>query len=221
MTRRFLTIMLVMLYAFSITTSVLAQSYSFSLDKEVVNVFWNSDGTMSLDYLFTFTNQPGAHTIDFVDVGLPNDSYLYNSITADVNGSPVSISTDYQGSGSGIAVDMGSHAIQPGQTGSVHVFVGQISEVYYQDTNDENYASAVFSPTWFDGQFVVGDTDLTVTFHLPPGVKPEEPRWHSAPSGFPSEPQTGLDSEGRVTYTWASANASGSRQYTFGASFPK
>ena len=221
MKRRLLTIALVLILAFSITTSALAQSYSFSLDKEVVNVYWNADGTMSLDYLFTFTNQPGAHVIDFVDVGLPNNSYIYNTIQADVSGDPVAISTDYQGSGSGIAVDMGSHAIQPGQTGTVHVFVGQISDVYYPDDNDENYASAVFSPTWFDGQFVVGDTDISVTFHLPQGVRPEEPRWHSAPSGFPAEPQTGIDSEGRVTYTWASANASGSRQYTFGASFPK
>ncbi|MDQ2692358.1 MAG: hypothetical protein M3Y68_10030, partial [Chloroflexota bacterium] len=85
----------------------------------------------------------------------------------------------------------------------------------------EDYASAVFSPTWFGSQFVVGDTDLTVTFHLPPGVEPDEPRWHNSPAGFPSEPQTGIDSEGRVTYTWANPNASGSRQYMFGASFPK
>ena len=221
MKRRFLTVALVLLLTFSITTSALAQSYSFSLDKEVVNVYWNADGTMSLDYVFTFTNQPGAHAIDFVDVGLPNNSYIYNTIQADVNGDAVAVSTDYQGSGSGVAVDMGSHAIQPGQTGSVHVFVGQISDVYYQDDNDENYASAVFSPTWFGSEFVVGDTDLTVTFHLPQGVKPEEPRWHQAPSGFPSEPQTGIDSEGRVTYTWSNASASGSRQYTFGASFPR
>ena len=221
MTRKLLTIALVILYALSMTTSALAQSYSFSLDREVVNVYWNSDGTTSLDYVFTFTNQPGAHVIDFVDVGLPNNSYIYNTIRADVNGDPVAISTDYQGSGSGVAVEMGPHAIQPGQTGNVHVFVGQISDVLYQDENDETYTSAVFSPTWFGDEFVVGDTDLTVTFHLPPGVKPEEPRWHNAPSGFPSEPQTGFDSENRVTYTWSNSNASGSRQYTFGASFPK
>jgi len=221
MKRRLLTVALVIILALSITTSALAQSYSFSLDREVVNVYWNSDGTMSLDYLFTFSNQPGAHTIDFVDVGLPNNSYVYNTITADVDGAPVAISTDYQAQGSGIAVDMGSRAIQPGQTGTLHVYVGQISAVVYPDDNDENYASAVFSPTWFDGGFVVGDTDLTVTFHLPPGVKPEEPRWHNAPSGFPSEPQTGVDSEGSVTYTWSNQNASGSSQYIFGASFPK
>jgi hypothetical protein len=221
MKRRLLTITLVILFALSMVTSALAQSYSFSLDKEVVNVYWNSDGTMSLDYVFTFTNQPGAHAIDFVDVGLSNNSYVYDTIKADVNGSPVSISTDYQGQGSGVAVDMGSHTIQPGQTGNVHVTVGQISEVIYQDSNDENYASADFSPTWFGSQYVVGSTNLTVTFHLPPGVKAEEPRWHDAPSGFPSEPQTGFDSENRITYMWSNPNASGSTQYTFGASFPK
>jgi hypothetical protein len=221
MTRRLLTVAIVIILAFSITTSALAQSYSFRLDREIVNVYWNGDGTMSLDHVFTFTNQPGAHAIDFVDVGLPNDNYNFTSITADVDGAPVPVSQDYQGQGTGIAVDLGSQAIQPGDTGTVHVHVGQISGVYYPDENDENYASAVFSPTWFGSEFVVGDTDLSVTFHLPPGVQPDEPRWHGAPSGFPSEPQPGIDSEGRVTYTWSNPNASGSRQYTFGASFPK
>jgi hypothetical protein len=222
MTRRLLTIALVIILALSLTTSVLAQSYSFSLDKEVVHVYWNADGTQSLDYQFTFTNQPGAHVIDFVDVGLPNNNYDYNTISADVGGNPVSISTDYQGSGgSGVAVDMGPYAIQPGQTGTVHVSVGRITEVIYPDDEDENYASAVFSPTWFDSQYVEGATDLTVVFHLPPGVKPEEPRWHRAPGGFPSEPQTGFDSDERITYTWSNPEASGSSQYTFGASFPK
>ena len=221
MKNRLLTIALVFILAFNVTTSAFAQSYSFSLDREVVNVYLNSDGTMSLDYQFTFTNQPGAHAIDFVDVGLPNNNYSYNTITADVNGNPVSVSTDYQGSGSGVAIDLGSRAIQPGQTGTVHVYVGEITDVLFPDLDDENYASAAFSPTWFGSEFVVGGTDLTVTFHLPPGVKPEEPRWHSAPPGFPDEPQTGIDHEGRVTYTWSNPNASGSRQYEFGASFPK
>ncbi|HEY3476943.1 MAG TPA: hypothetical protein VGK56_20160, partial [Anaerolineales bacterium] len=221
MKRRLLTIALVLILTLSLTTSVLAQSYSFRLDREVVNVFWNADGTMSLDYVFTFTNQPGAHEIDFVDVGLPNNNYSFNTISADVDGSPVRVSGDYQGDGSGVAIELGSRAIQPGQTGNVHVFVGEISEVVHQDDDDENYASAVFSPTWFGSEFVVGPTDLTVTFHLPPGVQPDEPRWHSAPAGFPSQPETGIDSEGRVTYTWSNPNASGSRQYTFGASFPK
>jgi hypothetical protein len=198
-----------------------AQSYSFQLEKMTVDVYWNADGSMALDYFFTFANQAGASPIDFVDVGLPNSNYTWTSINASVNGESVSVSSDYQGSGTGVAIDLGSRAIQPGQRGVVRLFVGRIERVIYNDDDDANYASAVFTPTWFGSQYVVGSTDTTVTYHLPPGVQPEEPRWHSAPSGFPSEPQTGFDKDGRITYTWNNANASGSRQYKFGASFPK
>lgn len=219
--KKSIAILLALLLVVSSAVPAFAQSYSFSLDKEVVNVYWNEDGSMSLDYQFTFTNRPNASPIDFVDVGLPNSSFNFNSISADVNGSPVSISRDYQGSGTGVAVELGSRAIQPGQSGVVHVYVGRIERVIYPDDNDSAYASAVFTPTWFGSQFVVGVTDLTVIYHLPPGVQPEEPRWHAAPSGFPSEPQTGFDNQGRITYTWQNPSASGSRQYKFGASFPK
>jgi hypothetical protein len=198
-----------------------AQSYSFQLEKMTVDVYWNADGSMALDYFFTFVNQPGAHAIDFVDVGLPNSNYTWTSINASVNGESVSVSTDYQGDGTGVAVDLGSRAIQPGQRGVVRLFVGRIERVIYNDDDDDAYASAVFTPTWFGSQYVVGSTDTTVMYHLPPGVQPEEPRWHSAPSGFPSEPQTGFDNDGRITYTWNNPSASGSRQYKFGASFPK
>jgi len=118
-------------------------------------------------------------------------------------------------------VEMGSYAIPPGETGTVHVYVGRVSNVLYKDDNDENYASAVFAPLYFQSTVVTGATDITVTYHLPPGVKPEEPRWHSAPSGFPSQPATAFDSESRITYTWRNTNANGETQYEFGASFPK
>jgi len=218
---RLLTTILIILIALSIPGNASAQDYYFSLDKMVADVYWNSDGTSSLDYYLTFTNQPGGHAIEFVDVGMPNGNFDLNSVEADINGGPLSISSDYQGEGSGFAVEMGSTAIPPGETGTVHVYVGRVSEVLYTDDDDANYASAVFGPTYFGSQYVTGNTDLTVTFHLPPGVQPEVPRWHSAPAGFPSEPETTLDAEGRVTYTWRNPTADGSRQYMFGASFPK
>jgi hypothetical protein len=91
----------------------------------------------------------------------------------------------------------------------------------YNDSKDSNYASAVFKNAYFISSIVHGQTDLIVTFHLPPGVQPEEPRWHAAPAGFPSEPQTGFDGEGRITYSWRNSSANGYTQYEFGASFPK
>lgn len=235
------------------------QPYKFSVDKEVVNAYWNADSTLSLDYVWNFTNQPSAHVIDFVDVGMPNGNFnIYGpeptaapttvpatsalndalpvpSATpviprvgddkrfyAEANGNHISVTSGYQGEGFwGFSVDMGAYAIQPGQTGTVHVYAGDIRAVLYTDDQDSTYASAVFSPTWFGSKFVTGSTDMTVIYHLPPGVQSTEPRWHEAPKGFPSEPLTGLDDDGRITYTWQNANASGSKQYMFGASFPK
>jgi hypothetical protein len=97
-----------------------------------------------------------------------------------------------------------------------------VSGVLYPDSSDDKYASADFSPTYFGSQYVVGSTDMAVTFHLPPGVKPEEPKYHMAENwpGSP-EPQAGLDGQNRITYTWTAPNASVSSQYKFGASFPK
>jgi len=220
MKRRLLTIAFVLMLTFGMVIPVTAQSYSFSLDQEIVNAYWNADGTLALDYQFTFTNSSSGHVIDFVDVGVPNGRF--SGVSADVAGNSLLISSDFQGEGgSGFSVDMGAYAIQPGQKGTVHVYIGKVEQVLYPDDKDQSYASAVFSPTWFGSQFVYGATNLNVTYHLPPGVQPGEPRWHAAPSGFPSEPQTGIDSQGRVIYTWSSTSASGSAQYSFGASFPK
>ena len=222
MKKHFLPLLLLFILVFGITGSVSAQSYSFALEKEVVNVYWNSDGSMSLDYVFTFNNNSGAHAIDFVDVGLPNSSYRMSSIYADVDGNSVSISSDYQGNGTGVAVDMGSYAIPAGGRGNVHVYIGYIDRVLHPDDDDENYASAVFGNTWFDSQFVNGSTDLSVTMHMPPGVQAAEPRYHLPENWVgANEPEIKINNDGRVSYTWRSPNANGYTKYTFGASFPK
>ena len=222
MLKRLLTTLTVALIALALPISALAQDYYFGVEEETVHVYWNEDGTLALDYTLVFVNQAGAHVIDFVDMGMPNSSFDMGSASADVNGSAVSVDRgEYQGSGSGFAVVMGGQAIGPGSRGTVHVRVGRISNVLYTDSDDETYASAVFSPTYFGSQYVTGSTDVTVIFHLPPGVGTEEPKWHGAPSGFPSEPETALDSNGRVTYTWHNPDGNAHSIYEFGASFPK
>ena len=222
MKRRLFPVLFVLVLLLSLTGSVFAQSYSFTLEKEVVNVYWNSDGSMSLDYVFTFNNNAGAHAIDFVDVGLPNSSYRMSSIYADVDGNDVSISSDYQGNGTGVAVDMGSYAIPAGGRGNVHIYIGYIDKVLHPDDDDENYASAVFGNTWFGSEYVSGSTDLSVTMHMPPGVQAAEPRYHLPENWVGAqEPEIKINSDGRVSYTWRSPNANGYTQYTFGSSFPK
>ncbi|MDD2920855.1 MAG: hypothetical protein PHQ36_01090 [Anaerolineales bacterium] len=215
-------ITLAILLTLGITANVSAQSsYLFSVDKEDVNVYWNADGSQSLDYVWVFTNDANGHPIDFVDVGMPNGNFDMNTVSADVNGNAASVSTsDYQGSGTGFAVVMDSQTIGAGASGTIHVYVGRITGVLYPDSGDSAYASGVFAPAYFGSQYVSGTTALTMTFHLPPDMNENEPRWHAAPGGFPSEPQAGYDAENRVTYTWYSPSASASEQYTFGASFP-
>lgn len=202
-------------------TTAIAQSYLFSVDELTANVYINADGTVSLQYDFMFRNANGAHIIDFVDVGMPNNQFSMTGITAEVDGAPVSVSrSDYQGSGSGFAVVLGSRAIPAGQSGRVRVFVPRIDPWLRTDSRDPNYASINFSPVWFGREYVRDDTQMTVTFHLPPGVQPDEPRWHAAPSGFPPEPAAGIDADGRITYSWSNAGARAYEQYDFGASFP-
>ncbi len=225
MQRRLLTFLCTFALTLGLGATALAQSYSFRLNAETVHVYWNSDGALAVDYLFVFTNDPGAHAIDFVDVGMPNGHFDFDSITADVNGVPVGISRDYQGEGEyGFAVDLGAQAIPPGQTGQVHVSIGRIAGMLYPDDNEpDTYASGEFSPTWFGGAYVHGTTHLTVVFHLPPGVQSMEPRYHIPRGGWPcaAEPNAAYDAEGRITYTWDCPNALADAQYIFGASFPR
>ena len=219
---RLITSLLLIAVLFVFTSNAAAQSYTFNVSQEVVDAYWNSDGTLDLDYTFTFVNDPGAHVIDFVDVGMPNGNYNLGNVAADVGGQSVNISSDFQGDGPyGFSVDMGSYAIPPGATGSVHVTVKGISGVLYKDPSQgEAYASADFSPAYWTSAH--GNTDMSVYFHFPAEVTSDQPRWHSTQGGWPcsGDPQTGTDNQNHVSYAWTCATAKASTKYTFGASFP-
>ncbi|HVN56363.1 MAG TPA: hypothetical protein VMT46_18695 [Anaerolineaceae bacterium] len=209
--------------------AALAQTYLFNLDRETVNVFLNQDGTAAIDYVLDFSNDPTASPIDFVDIGLPNSSYDLGTVTADVNGKAVQSidKADPQnlaGGGSGITLSLGAAAIKPGSSGRVHVTIPIVRRVLYPgtDSSHPDYASFQFSPNYFGSQYVKNGTDLTVIIHLPPGVQSNESVYYPASSGWPGskDPEASLDSQNRIQYTWSSADANGSSQYTFGAGFP-
>jgi hypothetical protein len=221
MKKRILWLLVPLGLCLSLAGSAWAQDYSFRLDQEGVNVYWNQDGTLAIDYVFTFSNDTGAPPIDFVDVGLPNSNYDLNAIEADVNGHAISDIQPSTAVNPGVTLGLGDSSIAAGATGNVHLTVPRVSGVLYPDSSDSSYASAVFSPTWFGSQYVHGATVLTVIFHLPPGVQAQEPRYHAV-EGWPGSPtpQAGLDNQGRVIYTWTTNQANGYTHYTFGASFP-
>ncbi len=195
------------------------QTYLFSLDAEVVDVFWQTDGTVTIDYLMTFTNDQSADPMEYVDVGVPTEDYDLSRVQASIDGQPLSDISASPYVTPGVAVGLGARAIPPGSKGTLAVSMEGVRGVMYEGS-DAGTVSVNFSPNWFGSEYVYGATDLTMNFHLPPGVKSEEPRWHGAPDGFPAEPTTGLDADGRIVYQWRNPQARGDTQYVFGASFP-
>jgi len=200
-----------------------AATYRFQVVSSAVNIRINSDGTAGVEYTFDFLNDPSASPIDAVDIGVPTSSYAMSSISADVDGKAVTDISDSPYVNPGVALNLGSLAIPPGQKGRVHVLIGKVSQILHPGTQKdaEAYASFQFSPTWFDSQYVSGSTNLSVTLTLPPGVKTAEPRYFP-PQNWPgkSAPLTGTDSQGRAFYQWQAAQANSSTQYIFGAAFP-
>jgi hypothetical protein len=191
----------------------LAQDYRFNIPEMRVDLYINGDGTADIVYDITFAPDPGSHPIDVVDVGMPNKTYSISEMQASINGVPlydISESPYVQG----VAVELGSQAIQPGQTGTLHL-EATVRDLVFQDSEDDEYASTEFSPTWFDSEFVHGPTRLEVNFHLPLGVTAEEPRYHR------EEFTTAGFQDDRVVYTWIKEDARGDRQYIYGASFPQ
>ncbi len=201
-----------------------AQSLSFEVPRQVVNVFVNEDGTISVEYTIEFNNRPGAAVIDFIDIGMPNSAYQMGSITAEVNGQPVNDIEKSPYVDPGIAIGLGKYSIQPGQSGTLHVMVGRVDGAIGKSTLEEaeEYASIVFTPNWFDRQFVEGNTDYTVSIYLPPGLQPEQPRYHTPSNNWPGtdEPYSNFDAKGRVYYSWNAIDANSYTEYKFGASFP-
>jgi hypothetical protein len=213
----------VLLIFLSLVPTAGAQSLSFSLDQNEVDVWINKDGSARLEYRLTFTADPTSSPIDILDLGLPTGDYSASDITGDVNGkATISVGSDFQGNGSyGVALHLGAGTIRPGSSGTVHVIVQRVGGMVWTDTKDSNLASTEFSPVYFGGSYTHGTTDMTVRFHLPAGVQPDEPRWHQSPSGFPATPVTYNDEAGQVVYEWHNPTAAPDSAYVFGASFPR
>jgi hypothetical protein len=205
------------------TLPVHAQDYYFSVERESVDVFVNEDGSLSIEYFMDLKNQPNGHVIDYVDIGLPNNNYVLSSVTADLDGHPITDIEKSEYVDIGIAIGLGAYTIQPGGSGTLHVFIGTVNKsIYPSDENeDESYAGFEFIPHYYDSQNISGNTDMTVTLYLPVGMTSDEPRYY-LPQSWPgaSEPESGFDSAGGIYYRWHSADANVYTSYTFGASFP-
>jgi hypothetical protein len=201
-----------------------AQTYVFWIDRSTADLYVNPDGTVSIEYTYLFRNDPSADPIDAIDIGVPTTRYDLSSVSAEVNGQPVTSIEESPYVKPGIALNLGRMSIPPGETGEVKVRIGTVNNMIFKANTQESepYASFQFTPNYFGSSFVVGETDMTVTLHLPPGLNQDEPRYFN-PENWPGsdEPnEIGFDEQDRVFYRWTSSRASSSQNYIFGSAFP-
>jgi hypothetical protein len=215
------------LLALTSSGTISAQSLYFLVPTEVINVTMTSQGTMAIDYVITFDNTHGGSVIDYVDLGLPNKNYVLSSVSAEVNGNSI---TDIQDGDPeyiaiGITLGLGANSIQPGQTGTLHVFIGEVDKVLnvytYNDISD--YVSFQFTPNNFgSANLGSGTTNFTLSIHLPPEVQSGESIYYNPADGWPGDvtPSIAYDNQNQITFTWTSTNADAATSYMFGGAFP-
>jgi hypothetical protein len=194
--------------------SATAQDYRFSVDENRSDIFIRKDGGIDIEYVLTFTCASGAHPIDIVDVGLPNPHYRLNSVKAWLNGEQLSKIKKSEYIEVGVEVHLGSRTIRPGQTGTLQLTATN-PRMVFPDDDDPDYASVEFYPTYYGSKYTIGKTGLQVAIHFPEGASGDEVKWH-----YQEFDEWGRDEDGRLTYIWRDPNASPSRQYKFGVSFP-
>lgn len=219
-------ILTALLLLVSLLQPVAAQSYYFQVPEQTVNFYIDADGTATIEYIFSFANEASGADIEFVDIGMPQDSqWNVNNATADLNGNPITNIAVSDYINNGVAIDLRPNAIKPGQTGKVGFRITGIKDVLFkadEQINNEDYASFNFQPNTFEAGTVAGKTKMTVTLFLPPGLQQDEPRYYT-PQGWPgtSDPnESGYDSAGGVYYRWYSEDASTVDTYIFGGAFP-
>ena len=209
-----LRLVLLALVSVLVVSPVAAQEWRFQVNERSVHVYVNDDGSIWIDYTITFTPDPGSHELDIIDIGLPNYDYSLGDASADVGGDSIGDIRHSEWVKPGIEVHMGRHTIEPGNTGTLHV-LARARNMVSQDTSDPDYASMEFIPHWYDSANAHGSMHLEIIVHFPEGVTNEESRYHD------TEFTDAAIVDGRVVYAWIYENASPSRQYKVGISFPK
>ncbi len=213
--RSFVPVVLMLMLLAALAGPAAAQNYRFRVPKVRVVLTVKKDASVVVEYEMEFENEPGAHPIDVVDVGMPKKNYKV--LGARINGQAVQRWGPSKYIAIGPEVHLGPHAIQPGQRGTFE-FKAQVRDMVYEDTTDEKLASLQFSPTWFGSEYVVGQTNLLLVVKFPEGVSPEDVVWHDDDKPFM---QKGiLDPGGEPFVSWQDTyRFTGPNK--FGCSFPR
>ncbi|MCD6309292.1 MAG: hypothetical protein J7M18_01180 [Candidatus Eremiobacteraeota bacterium] len=213
MVRKIFLLILIVILPGIVTPGIAMAGYSFELPEAKAVVTAKEDGSADIEYWFTFENDAGAQPIDVVDVGFPNNYCKVSSVYAEQDGRDIKNIKKSTYIDNGVEIHL-PRPIPPGEKGNLYVRF-PANRMIWQDDKDKEYASIEFSPTWFDGSLLKGTTARTVQIIMPPGVKPDEPRYHR-------QKFTSADVyNDTVRYTWYDPSARFDKKYLVGASFPK
>lgn len=150
-----------------------AQNYRFSVPQLYMQVYVQPDASVQIVYDITFANSSGASPIDIVDIGTPHDGYDLADFRASVDGRELTDIRHSEYIDTGVEIHLGSYAIQPGRTGTLHVEF-TMPDMVYKDVTQDGFASLQMTPTWFDSSLVTGNSDVWIVFHMLPNVNPAD-----------------------------------------------
>lgn len=209
-----------LLLAFVGVGPAFGQSYRFSVDSMNLEVTIQKDGSARLNYTIAFANQPGAHEIDIVDVGLPHGSYDLSTMSASLDGVPASSIQTSTYIDTGVECQL-ANPIPPGEKGTFK-FSCTMPDMVYQDTTDESLASFRIRPTWFDPSSTVGPTHLQLAVSLPPGVSQNELKYQSEETRYQDVLLAGEKENPHLVAYWDYPQmVLGATNPLVGVSFPK
>lgn len=189
------------------------QNYSFSLPEFSCSVEVNRDRSLDISYDILFECSMGYSPVDIIDIGFPSEDFLLPDIQASMDGH--SLKGIYHSTyiDNGVEVHLREHSIRGGDTGRFRL-TGINRDMVFLDTGEDDYASVRFSPTWFEGGLLSGESDFTLTVVFPPGADPRNVRYHDIP--FTS---SHTNPDGRFVYQWREKRRVDS-PYMVGISFP-
>lgn len=191
-----------------------AQNYSFSVPELRMQVYVQPDASARIVYDITFSNNTFGQTIDIVDIGTPHGDYDISNMSASVDGVAVTDIRVSEFVTPGVEVHLGGQSIRSGETGILH-FEFTMPDMVYQDTTNDELASLQITPTWFDGQFVTGSSDVWVLVHMLPEAQPDEVLFQDVP--FTDK----VMFEEHVVAVWRWPNGQATGPNPVGVSFPQ
>ncbi len=194
--------------------SALAQDYSFEVPEMELHVTVNPDASVTMKYKITFLCNTDAKPIDIVDIGVPHEDYDIGNMTAHLDGEELATIRRSEYVHPGVEVPLDA-PIGSGETG-VFEFECTMPNLVHQDTTNKENASLRITPTWFDGDYMTGTTNLAVIVYLPDSIELDE-ILYQLNQPFDNK----LDLDDKKAVAWVFDDTTVDHEHMVGLSFPK